>query len=193
MPFPSIPKTIKANKQLKTMEKSEMQNAIKEEIQNVLSHKEHLHDGCAACHIIFSLKNKTGSSEQDCADMLSEILTENPGLNKEFIEAIEKIHMIERDMGGTFALRERESKDAYLDAYFASALEELRADIAKYSQEAVLRKLVLAYISLYLAQTIGVDYHAATEEIYYILRKTESKNAQIDELISKIQAGQNRF
>jgi hypothetical protein len=52
---------------------------------------------------------------------------------------------------------------------------------------------VLAYISLYLAQTIGVDYHAATEELYYLLRKKDSKNAQIDEIISKMQAGQNRF
>lgn len=170
-----------------------MQNVIKEVIQNVLAHKEHLHDGCAACHIIFSLKNRSGASEQDCADMLSEILTENPDLNKEFIEAIEKIHMVERGMGGTFALRERESKDAYLDAYFANVLEELRSDIAKYSHETVLRKLVLAYTSLYLAQTIGIDYHAATEELYYLLRKTESKNAQIDEMISKIQAGQNHF
>lgn len=175
------------------MEKFKVQEMIREELQKVLAHKESLHDGCAACHIIFSLKNKTGTSEQDCADALSEALTADPKLNEEFIETIEKIHMIERSMGGTFALRERESKDAYLEAYFANVLEELRADTIKYSQHAVLRKLVLAYISLYLAQTIGVDYHAATEELYYLLRKTDSKNAQIDEIISKLQADQNRF
>lgn len=169
------------------MDKAEVANMIKEELQKVRKHQSELHQGCAACHIIFSIKNKLGSSEQDCADILSEVLTEDPTLNQQFVEVVEQIHMSERQLGGAFALRDRESKDAYLDAYFANVLEELRADLNHYSSQALLRKLLLAYLGLYIAQTIGVDYHAATEELYYLLRKTNEKNLQIDEFISKLE------
>jgi hypothetical protein len=160
---------------------------VKEELQKVRTHELELHQGCAACHIIFSIKNRLGRSEQDCADMLSEILTEDPHLNRQFIEVVEQIHMYERQLGGAFALRDRESKDAYLDAYFANVLEELRSDLNHYAPQVLLRKLLLAYLGLYIAQTIGVDYHAATEELYYILRKTSEKNLQLDEFISKLE------
>lgn len=119
--------------------------------------------------------------------MVSQILTEDAPLNQEFIETVEQIHMNERGLGGSFAMRERESKDAYLDAYFANVLDELGGDMTQYSSEILLRKLLLSYLSLYIAQTIGVDYHAATEELYYILRKSERKNLQLDEFIEKLQ------
>jgi uncharacterized protein YpmB len=41
---------------------------------------------------------------------------------------------------------------------------------------------------LYLAQTIGVDYHAATEELYYLLRKDHSKDSKISQLVAKFEA-----
>ena len=34
-------------------------------------------NGCAACHILFTLANKMKISEQDTADMLSEVLLDN--------------------------------------------------------------------------------------------------------------------
>lgn len=136
---------------------------------------------------MFSLKTKLGSSEQDCADIVSQILSEDAKLNEEFVEAVEQIHMKERGLGGSFAVRERESKDSYLDAYFVNVLDELGSDLVQYSSDILLRKLLLAYLSLYIAQTIGVDYHAATEELYYILRKNEKKNLQLDEFIAKLE------
>jgi hypothetical protein len=177
------------------VDKPEIANIIKEELQKIQTHQSELHQGCAACHVIFSLKNKLASSEQDCADLLSEVLTENPTLNQQFIEVVEQIHMSERHLGGAFTLRDRESKDAYLEAYFANVLDELGSDLNHYSHKMLLRKLLLAYLGLYIAQTIRVDYHAATEEIYYLLRKNAQRNSQLDEIISKIESKikQDRF
>ena len=176
------------------METSQIKDLLKEELQKIRTHKIELHQGCAACHVIFSLKERLSSSEQDCADLISEILTENTELNEEFVQTVEQIHMVERHLGGSFVLRERESKDAYLDTYFANVLDELSSDLNHFSHQ-ILRKLLLAYLSLYIAQTIGVDYHAATEELYYLLRKNDSKNQKLDEFISKMEAKirENRF
>lgn len=170
------------------MEKHQISDFISEKIRMVQAHREQLHSGCAACHIIFSLKDKTGMPEQDCADMLTEVLTDDPALNQKFIEMVEQIHMTERNMGGTFAMRERDSKDAYIKTYFANVLDEISSDLASYSHQALLRKLLLAYASLYIAQTIGVDYHAATEELYYLLRKNAEHDTQIDKTVSKIES-----
>ncbi|HJU13116.1 MAG TPA: hypothetical protein VJ792_01490 [Candidatus Nitrosotalea sp.] len=137
--------------------------------------------------MIFSIKQKSGRSEQDAADLLSDILTHDQKLNSEFIEAVEQIHMKERGMGGVFAVRERESKDSYLETYFSSVLDELTSDLNFATHEVVLRKLLLSYLSLYLAQTLGVDYHAATEELYYLLRKDDAKNSKIARLIAKFE------
>ena len=169
------------------MEKPEIRNLIMRELEKIRNHQTHLGQGCAACHVMFSLKNTLNHSEQDCADLVSEILTEDSSLNREFIETVEQIRMKERGFGRAFSMRERESKDSYLDAYFGNVLDELGADLVQYSSEILLRKLLLAYLSLYIAQTIGVDYHAATEELYYILRKNERKNLQLDEFIVKFQ------
>ena len=147
-----------------------------------------LHGGCVACHVIFTLKEKLESSEQNAADLLSEILTHDPTLNREFIDVVEQIHMNERNMGSPFALRERESKDGYLEAYFSNVLDELTSDLVVSSHTIILRKLLLSYLALYLAQTIGVDYHAATEELYYLLRKDDNKNSKISQLIAKFES-----
>lgn len=93
-----------------------------------------------------------------------------------------------RHLGGSFALRERESKDSYLEAYFSNVLDELTSDLITSSHQIILRKLLLSYLALYLAQTIGVDYHAATEELYYLLRKDDSKNSKISQLVAKFES-----
>lgn len=163
-------------------------NFIRNELDNIKDHKVELHGNCVACHMIFKLKEILESSEQNAADLLSGVLTSNSALNREFIDVVEKIHMNDRHLGGSFALRERESKDSYLEAYFSNVLDELTSDLIASSHKILLRKLLLSYLALYLAQTIGVDYHAATEELYYLLRKDESKNSKISQLIGKFES-----
>ena len=170
------------------MNHREAEDLIRTTLDKIKKHEIELHQGCAACHVIFSLKQKSGRSEQDAADLLSEILTHDSKLNAEFIDTVEQIHMKERNMGGAFAVRERESKDGYLEAYFSNVLDELTSDLQFATHDVILRKLLLSYLSLYLAQTIGVDYHAATEELYYLLRKDDSKNSKIAQLIAKFES-----
>ena len=161
---------------------------IRKELDVIKDHKVDLHGGCVACHMIFTLKEKTDRSEQNAADLLSEVLTHDPILNRKFIDIVEQIHMNERHLGASFTLRERESKDNYLEAYFSNVLDELTSDLITSSHQIILRKLLLSYLALYLAQTIGVDYHAATEELYYLLRKDDSKNSKISQLIAKFES-----
>lgn len=169
------------------MNRREADALVRETLGKIRRHETDLQGGCVACHIIFSLKGKSGRSEQDAADLLSEILTHDQELNTELIEAVEQIHMKERGLGGAFPTRERESKDSYLEAYFSNILDELASDLNFATHDVILRKLLLSYLSLYLAQTIGVDYHAATEELYYLLRKDEARNSKIASLISKFE------
>ncbi len=169
------------------MNQREAETVIRETLDQIKKHEVELHQGCVACHVIFSLKLKSGRSEQDAADLMSEVLTGDPELNSELIETVEQIHMTERGMGGTFAARERESKDSYLEAYFANILDELTSDLQHTTHDVILRKLLLSYMSLYLAQTIGVDYHAATEELYYLLRKDDGKNSKIAHIVARFE------
>ena len=170
------------------MKDNEHVNFIRLELDSIKANQINLHGDCVACHMIFRLKEKLKSSEQNAADLLSEVLTSNSILNREFIEVVEKIHMKDRGLGGTFSLRDRESKDSYLEAYFSNVLDELTADLITMSHQIILRKLLLSYLGLYLAQTIGVDYHAATEELYYLLRKDDSKDSKISQLVAKFEA-----
>lgn len=170
------------------MEHNKSANFIRKELDKIKDHQVDLHGGCVACHVIFTLKEKLGSSEQNAADLLSEVLTGDSVLNREFINVVEQIHMNDRNLGGSFSLRERESKDNYLEAYFSNVLDELTSDLITSSHQILLRKLLLSYLALYLAQTIGVDYHAATEELYYLLRKDDSKNSKISQLIAKFES-----
>ncbi len=170
------------------MEHDVSSDFIRKELDKIKEHRVDLHGGCVACHMIFTLKENLESSEQNSADLLSEILTHDSDLNREFIDIVEQIHMNERQLGSSFALRERESKDNYLEVYFSNVLDELTSDLITSSHQIILRKLLLSYLALYLAQTIGVDYHAATEELYYLLRKDDSKNSKISQLIAKFES-----
>ena len=117
-------------------------------------------------------------SEQDASELLSEILSKDPKLNDLFINMVETIHMKQRMMGVTFSIKTREAKDRYFDSNFKNFLEELSTDLANYGTDILLRKLLLSLISLQIAQNIGIDYHAATEELYYYIRKKEQNTDQ---------------
>jgi hypothetical protein len=49
--------------------------------------------------------------------------------------------------------------------------------------------LLLSLISVQLAQNIGVDHHAATEELYYYMKRSENTNEIVNEFISKLSSG----
>ncbi|MFN3654998.1 MAG: hypothetical protein ACK4TO_06690 [Candidatus Nitrosotenuis sp.] len=55
-------------------EKSRIRNLIREELEKIHTHQTELHQGCATCHVMFSLKEKLDISEQDCADLVSELV-----------------------------------------------------------------------------------------------------------------------
>lgn len=177
------------------MDKVDMVSFLKTELEKIRNKGTDLAGGCVACQIMFSLKQKTGISEQDCADVISDILSTNPQLNEVFIQTVEQVHMVERNIAKIFTSKQRDSKDAYLEAYFVNVLDELAAEANQFSHKILVRKLLLAYICLYIAQTLGIDYHAATEELYYLLRKNKAKEIQLDEFISKFEQKikQNHF
>jgi hypothetical protein len=85
------------------------------------------------------------------------------------------IHMKQKMVGVTFAIKSREAKDRHLDSQFKIVLYELFADIANYGVDVLFRKLIMSYIALEIAQNLGIDYHAATEELYYYIRKGEEE------------------
>jgi hypothetical protein len=89
--------------------------------------------------------------------------------------SIENIHMKQKMMGVTLAIKSREAKDRHLDSQFKNALDVLFADIANYGVDMVFRKLIMSYIALQIAQNLGIDYHAATEELYYYMRKRDEE------------------
>jgi len=130
-------------------------------------------NSCAACHVLFSIVDKMRVSESEASDLLSQVLFHNPQLNESFIEMVETIHMKQRMMGVSFSIKIRESKDKYIDSNLRNVLSELSADLVNYGTDIVLRKLLITSISLEIAQNIGIDYHAATEELYYYMRKND--------------------
>ncbi len=148
------------------------EDVIKQEIAAVgLDHLIVKGSGCAACHVLFKVKEALQVSVQDAADLLSEVLMDNEQLNNEFISMVEDIHMKARMMGQTFAIKTREAKDRYIDANLKNTISELQADASVYGTEIVMRRLLLSNIALNIAQNLGIDYHAAMEELYYYMRK----------------------
>lgn len=165
----------------KEEEKEEIaRSIIFQEINEINSNSSKVKEnGCAACHVLFMLVNKMQISEQDASELLSEILSKDQKLNDLFIEMVETIHMKQRMMGIPFSIKIRTAKDRYIDSNFKNFLEELSTDLANYGTDIVLRKLFLSSISVQLAQNIGIDYHAATEELYYYIRKNEQNTNQL--------------
>lgn len=133
-------------------------------------------NGCAACHVLFTIANKMRINEQDAADMLSEVLLDNNQLNDQFIEMVENVHMKQRTMGLNFVLKSREAKDRRIESQFKNTPNELLGDASHYGTEIVLRKLIVSQIALQMAQNLGIDYHAVTEELYYYMRKKDGES-----------------
>lgn len=103
------------------------------------------------------------------------------------VQIMENIHMKQRKMGVTFVIKRREAKDRYLDSQFKNALDELLGDTANYGVDIVLRKLVMSYIALEIAQNLGIDYHAAKEELYYYMRnRDEETHAAVMKLVQSV-------
>lgn len=164
---------------------------VKREIDNIITDASSyaLNDSCVACHIIFKISEELKLNESDAADLLSNILTNDKALNDKFIDIIESIHLKARNIGLRFYSKSREAKDRHLELYIKNAITELKGDASAYSKEIVLRKLLLSYLSGYLAQTLGVDLHSSTEELYYILRKKVEMEDFISEFIEYIKDG----
>jgi hypothetical protein len=160
---------------------------ISEEISRVHANPSIIKENaCAACHVLFSIVDKMHVSESEASDLLSQVLFQNPQLNESFIEMVENIHMKQRMMGVPFSIKIRESKDKYIDSNLRNVLSELSTDLVNYGTDIVLRKLLIASISLEIAQNIGIDYHAATEELYYYMRKNdEDTHTRILEFIDR--------
>src|SRR6185503_7081697 len=160
---------------------------IDSEITRVLSNSSLIgYGGCAACHVLFKLIKTLSLSESDAGDLLSQALFEDPQLNDRFIEMVEKIHMKERMMGVQFSIKSREAKDRFIDENLKNVIAELSFDIKQYGKELVLRKLLLSLVTVQLAQNIGVDHHAATEELYYFMKKNIDSDNLIHEFVNKI-------
>jgi hypothetical protein len=144
-------------------------------------------NGCSACHILFKIKETMQVSEQDAADLLSEVLLDNSALNDQFILMVENIHMKARMMGMTFSIKTRDARDKYIDSQFKNALDELVSDSSVYGTKIVMRRLILSNVALIIAQNLGIHYHAATEELYYYMKKRdEETNVALMKLVQSI-------
>ena len=165
----------------------EAEQIIKNEISVVTNNPSTIKgNGCTPCHVLFKVKELMRVSEQDAADLVSEVLLDNKPLNDEFISMVEEIHMKARMMGNIFAIKTREAKDRYIDSNFKNTLSELTSDASAYGTEIVMRRLILSNIALNIAQNLGVDYHAAMEELYHYMRKKDIQAHE--ELIQSIRS-----
>jgi hypothetical protein len=100
---------------------------------------------------------------------------------------VESVHMKQRTMGLTFVLKSNEAKDRRIESQFKNTLNELLGDASHYGSEIVLRKLIMSQIALELAQNLGIDYHAATEELYYYMRKKDMEtHTELMQLVRSI-------
>lgn len=154
----------------------EAKEMILNEVQNIHDKPSEIKQGaCAACHVLFTLVDKMQINESQASDLLSQVLFHDQELNDSFIEMVENIHMKQRSMAISFVLKNRSAKDRLIESNFKNFLEELSNDIINYGHDLVLRKLMISAIALEIAQNIGTDYHAATEELYYYMRKNDDR------------------
>jgi hypothetical protein len=126
---------------------------------------------CFACKVIYNIMHESNLDESTAANALSELLSSDLELNERFIEALEYVHLYSRSRALWFYSKSRDEKDNYLFIHVKNALAELEQESKAYGREYMLRRLMLSYLSSYIAQTIGLDLHASTEELYYLLRK----------------------
>ena len=74
--------------------------------------------------------------------------------------------MKRRGIGLTFAINRGDAK-----SQFKNSLDELLAFKVNYGVDILLLKLVLSFNALGLTQNLGIDYRAATQELYYYITK----------------------
>ena len=90
-------------------------NIISDEINNAQVNPSVIkQNGCAACHILFTLVDRLQLNEADASDLLTEVLSTDPNLNDNFIEMVENIHMKQRTMGIPFSIKTRQAKDRFI-------------------------------------------------------------------------------
>lgn len=140
---------------------------------------------CFACHVIYAIMNGCNTDEATAADLLSQVLSDDPLLNERFIDALEYVHLYSRARALWFYSKDRISKDDYLSMHVKNAIAELEHELKEYGREAVMRRLILSYISTYIAQVIGLDLHASMEEVYYLLRKNDELEEEMVDLLKK--------
>lgn len=103
------------------------------------------------------------------------------------IEMVENVQMKQRMMGVTFAIKMREAKDRCLDLQFKNVPAELWSDASNFGPAIAMRRLVTPQIALQVAQNLGIDYHAATEELYYYMCKNdEQTHEQLMQLVESL-------
>ncbi len=120
-------------------ERTEIERIINNEIRIINENPSVIKaNSCAACHVLYTVANKMKISEQDAADLLSEVLLENIPLNDQFIELVEDVHMKQRMMGVTFVLKSRDAKDKYINSQFKNTLNELLGDASCYGARSLL-------------------------------------------------------
>ena len=173
---------------------SQVKKIIMDEIANVNFDSSLVkRDGCVACHLLSTLAQRSDLSEPDASEYFSQALSEDPKLSEEFISLVEKVHLKERMMGVTFAMKSRDAKDRYIASNIKSTIDELSRDLVDRGAGAVTRKLFTAFAALQIAQNLGIDYHASAEELYYYMRKDQN-NAQrlIDSFAESICHGDKR-
>jgi hypothetical protein len=165
----------------------EAEQIIKNEISVVTNNPSIIKGNAAALLVMCCSKSKIMHvSEQDAATWFQKSYWTKMPLNDEFISMVEEIHMKARMMGNIFAIKTREAKDRYIDSNFKNTLSELTSDACVYGTEIVMRTLILSNIALNIAQNLGVDYHAAMEELYYYMRKKDIQTHE--ELIQSIRS-----
>ncbi|MEO9364670.1 MULTISPECIES: hypothetical protein [Candidatus Nitrosocaldus] len=140
---------------------------------------------CFACHVMYTVMRECNMDEAT-ADLLSQVLSEDSALNERFIQAIEYLHLYSRARALWFYSKDRVEKDAYLAMHVRNAIAEIEHEAREYGNDTVLRRLLLSYLSTYIAQVIGMDLHASTEELYYMLRKNGELEEEIKRILRKI-------
>ncbi len=169
------------------MEYDSARDIVLKEIDDVLSKRTSIASiECFACKVIRSIMHHTGMDESTAADTLSELLSSDNELNERFIYALEYVHLYSRARALWFYSKGREEKDNYLSMHIKNALAELEHESKGYGKEYIARRLMLSYLSSYIAQIIGLDLHASTEELYYLLRKRDDLEHAIARFIREI-------
>ncbi len=141
---------------------------------------------CFVCRVIYDIMNNADMDESAAADKLSEILSSDRELNERFIAAVEYVHLYSRARALWFYSKSKEEKDSYLATHIKNALLELEYEGNEYGREYIVRRLLLAYLSSYIAQIVGMDLHASTEEIYYMLRGSSMLEHELHRSIDRI-------